>query len=68
MRCPGDQKIPIPPASAADKARIETLVQQCLTAQGQAVAAAEAEIDAIVARLYSLTDAERKIIEGKESQ
>ncbi|WP_448571020.1 Eco57I restriction-modification methylase domain-containing protein [Trichothermofontia sp.] len=59
-------QIPIPPASPADKARIETLVQQCLTAQGQAVTAAEAEIDEIVARLYGLTDAERAIIEGKE--
>lgn len=59
-------KIPIPPASERDKARIETLVQQCLTAQGQAVAAYEAEIDAIVARLYGLTDSERRIIEGKE--
>jgi hypothetical protein len=65
MRCPGDQKIPIPPASAADKTRIETLVQQCLTAQGQSVAAYEAEIDDIVARLYSLTDADLAIITGK---
>ena len=56
---------PIPPASPADKARIETLVQQCLTAQGQAVAATEAEIDDIVARLYGLTDAELAIIEGQ---
>jgi len=55
----------IPPASPADKAHIETLVQQCLTAQRQAVAATEAEIDNIVARLYGLTEAERQIIEGK---
>ncbi|MBD2425733.1 hypothetical protein [Phormidium sp. FACHB-1136] len=48
------------------KARIETLVQHCLNAQGQAVAAAEAEIDTIVARLYGLTDAERAIIEGRK--
>ncbi len=53
------------PASLADKARIETPVQQCLTAQGQAVAATEAEIDAIVAYLYSLTDAELQIIRGE---
>ena len=65
MRCPGDPQIPIPPASPADKTRIETLVQQYLTAQGQNVAATEAEIDDIVAHLYNLTDAERKIIEGK---
>lgn len=38
MRCPGDPQIPIPPASPADKARSEALVQQCLIAQGQAVA------------------------------
>ena len=44
----------------------KSLVQQCLTAQGQAVAAAEAEIGAIVARLYGLTEAERAIVEGKE--
>ncbi|UBF28260.1 hypothetical protein K9N68_10475 [Kovacikia minuta CCNUW1] len=46
-----------------DKARIETLVQRCLTGQGKA--AHEAEIDAIVARLYSLTDAELQIIRGE---
>lgn len=57
------KEIPIPPASPADKTRIETFVQQCLNAQGKNVAAAEAEIDAIVARLYSLTDAEVAIIE-----
>ncbi|GAB4376993.1 MAG: hypothetical protein Kow00121_25270 [Elainellaceae cyanobacterium] len=50
------------------KSLIETLLQQCLTAQGQAIAAYEAEIDDIVARLYGLTDAERTIIEGKEGQ
>jgi hypothetical protein len=34
--------------------------------QGQAVAAYEAEINTIVARLYGLTEAERAIIEGRE--
>lgn len=58
-------QIHIPPASPADKARIETLVQQCLTAQGQDVAATEAEIDDIVAHLYGLTDAELQIIRGE---
>lgn len=58
-------QIPIPPALPADKARIETLVQRCLTAQGQAIAATEAEIDDIVARLYNLTDAECAILKGK---
>jgi len=45
---------------------IKTLVQQYLTVQGQAVAAYEAQIEAIVARLYGLTDAERTVIEGRE--
>lgn len=56
---------PSSPASLADKARIETLVQQCLNAQGKDVAPYEAEIDAIVARLYGLTEAERAIVKGK---
>ena len=45
---------------------IETLVQQCFTAQGQAIAAYEAEIGAIVARLYGLTDADRANIERRD--
>lgn len=40
-------------------------VQQCLTAQGQAVTAYEAEIGNIFARLYSLTNAELQIIRGE---
>lgn len=42
---------------------IETLVQHCLTVQGQA--AYEAEIDAICDRLYGLTDADLNIIRGE---
>lgn len=57
--------VSIASTSPTDKARIETLVQQCLTAQGQAVAATEAEIDDIVAHLYGLTDAELQIIRGE---
>jgi hypothetical protein len=60
------ENIPIPPASPADKARIATLVQQCLDSQGKNVTAYEAEIDDIVARLYGLTEAERAIIAGRE--
>ncbi|ATS18947.1 hypothetical protein BRW62_09560 [Parathermosynechococcus lividus PCC 6715] len=67
MRCPGDPQIPTSPASPADRASIATLVQQCLTAQGQAVAPYEAEIDDIVARLYGLTEAERAIIAGRDN-
>jgi len=53
------------PHSPADKVNIATLVQKCLDAQGKNVAAYEAEIGAIVARLYGLTDGEGAIIEGK---
>jgi len=60
-------QIPIPPASPADKARIEALVQQCIDAQGKDVAPYEAEIDDIVARLYGLTEAERAIIAGRDN-
>ena len=56
----------IPSASPANKARIKTLVQQCLDAQGKNVAPYEAEIEAIVARLYGLTEGERAIVEEKE--
>lgn len=44
----------------------KSLVQQCLTAQGQNVAPYEAEIDAIVARLYGLTEVECAIIGGSD--
>ena len=57
--------LPLLPKLPADKACSETLVQHCLTAQGQAVAPYEAEIDDIVARLCSLTDAELQIIRGE---
>lgn len=60
-------QLSIPPASPADRASIETLVQQCLDAQGKDVAPYEAEIDDIVARLYGLTEAERAIIAGKDN-
>jgi hypothetical protein len=46
--------------------RITTLVQKCLGAQGQNAAAYEAEIGAIVARLYGLTDAERTLTEERD--
>lgn len=54
----------IAPASPAEKKRIETVVQQCPTAQSQNVSAYDAEIDGIVARLYGLTDAELATIRG----
>lgn len=45
-------QILIPPASSADKTRIETLVQHCLTAQGQAIVAYKAEMGAIAVLGY----------------
>jgi hypothetical protein len=62
MRCLGDPQIPTSPAAPADRAGIETLVQQCIDAQGENVAPYEAEIDDIVARLYGLTETEVAII------
>jgi len=59
-------QIPIPPATDEEKKAIETLVQKCLDAQGTNVAPYEAEIEAIVVRLYGLTELERSIVEGKE--
>ncbi len=58
----------IPQASPTDKAFIETLVQKCLDTQGQNVAAYEAEIEAIVARLYGLTEAEGAIVKDKKDK
>ncbi len=56
-------QIPIPKTSEQDKKKIEALVQKCISAKGQNVAHYEAEINAIVARLYGLTPAELAIIE-----
>jgi hypothetical protein len=41
----------------------KALVQKCPAAQGQNY---ETEIDAIIARLYGLTEAERAIIAGRD--
>ncbi len=62
------EQIPIPPASEADKAAIRALVQKCIDAGGKNCQQWEAEIDDIVARLFGLTDAERRIIHGKEGK
>jgi len=62
------EQIPIPPASEQDRRAIEALVQKCISAKGQNVAHYEAEINTITARLYGLTDAERAIIEGMNTQ
>jgi len=58
----------IPDAPSADHTAIASLVWKCLDAQGQGpeVAAWEAEIDARVARLYGLTEAEVAAIEGTQ--
>ncbi len=60
------RKLPIPNAAPSDRAAIAELVQKCLdmSGQGQYVAEWEAEINARVARLYGLTEAEVAAIEG----
>jgi len=60
-------QIPIPTAGEGDRAAIENLVQKCLEAKGQNVKQWEQEIDAIVARLYGLSEDEMKIIRGEQS-
>jgi hypothetical protein len=57
-------KIPIATATEAEQKAIEILVQKCLEAKGQNVTQWEQEIDAIVARLYGLSNEEMKIIRG----
>jgi hypothetical protein len=59
-------KLPIPIATEAEQKAIETLVQKCLDAKGQNVTQWEQEIDAIVARLYGLSDEEMEIIRGNK--
>ncbi len=60
------EQIPIPQASPADRATIAALVQKCLDAQGKGpgILAWEAEINARVARLYGLTDAETRLLDS----
>lgn len=60
-------QIPIPDAPAAERKAIAKLAQQCVDAQGQGaqVAAWEAEIDARVARLYGLSEAELRAVRGE---
>jgi adenine-specific DNA-methyltransferase len=58
-------QIPIPTAGEGDRVAIEKLVQKCLDAKGQNVKQWEQEIDAIVARLYGLSEDEVKIIKGE---
>ncbi|MEI6430038.1 MAG: N-6 DNA methylase [Pseudanabaena sp. ELA607] len=57
-------QIPIPTATEAEQKAIETLVQKCLEAKGQNVTQWEQEIDAMVARLYGLSEEEMQIIKG----
>lgn len=55
-------KIPIPKVEEKEKEVIEKLVEKCLNANGVNCEQWEAEIDEIVADLYGLTEAEKKII------
>ncbi len=60
--------LPIPPANAADKARLSELAQACAAAaqrgDDETLAVHEAEIDHIVYRLFDLTDEEVALIES----
>jgi adenine-specific DNA-methyltransferase len=61
-------KLPIPPASGADKTKLATLAEQCAAATAiddqDTLAAREAEINQIVYRLFDLTDEEIALIEA----
>jgi hypothetical protein len=63
-------RIPIPKISRAEQQPIESLVAQILAAKQANPAAAvnrlEAEIDALVYRLYGLTEEEIAVVEGRE--
>ncbi|MCA1964731.1 MAG: hypothetical protein LDL31_12375, partial [Prosthecobacter sp.] len=60
--------LPIPPASAADKARLSELAEACAAAaqrgDEETLAVHEAEIDQIVYRLFDLTPEEIPLIES----
>jgi len=60
------EKMPVPDAPLVDRTAIASLVQKCIDAKGQGpeVTVWEAEIDARVARLYGLTEADAAAIEG----
>ena len=63
--------IPIPSAMSAEQSRIAALVDRILAAKKADPAAdtaeLEAEIDALVYRLYGLTDEEIKVVEGRNN-
>jgi type I restriction-modification system DNA methylase subunit len=48
------ERIPVPKASAQDKAKISELAKKCLSSKGENCQEWEKEIDKIVARLYGL--------------
>jgi hypothetical protein len=60
--------IPIPPATAADKARLSQLAEACAAAAQRGddatLAVHESEIDQIVYRLFDLTPDENALIES----
>lgn len=63
------EQIPIPNASSVERTAIADLAQRCLDARGQGpeVAAWEAEIDARVAWLYGLTEADVAAMAGAQA-
>ena len=68
MQSPYVKSIPIPTATDAQRAEIETLVEQILTAKaadsGADTSALEAEIDRLVFSLYELTAEEIALVTG----
>jgi len=63
-------QLPIPTAPVTEREAIATLAQHCLDASGQGpqVAAWEAEIDERVGRLYGLSAADLRVLQGEQGQ
>jgi adenine-specific DNA-methyltransferase len=64
------KNIPIPEATATQRATIESLVRKLLAAGGQGpqVEVWEQELNALVYDLYGLTEAETSLVEGTRLQ
>ena len=58
-------KIPIPPASDADKARLSELAKSAARAEGKTLATIETEFNQIVYSLFDLNPEEIAIVENK---
>jgi hypothetical protein len=64
-------QFPIPPATDAQKAELSDLAENCAAAKAEgdkgALADREAQIDAIVSKLFQLTPEEIELIESRET-